>query len=48
MIKSLNNNIDFEAGFEERMSIELEDRVEMAMWSCECDGFKCPGTYTPK
>lgn len=48
MIKSLNTNIDFELEFEERMTMELEDRVEMAMWACDCDGFQCSGTYTPK
>lgn len=41
MIKSLNSNIKIDESFEERLSIELEDRVEMSLWGCECNGFTC-------
>ncbi|WP_163192124.1 hypothetical protein [Clostridium thermarum] len=48
MIKSVNYNINIDENFEERLAVELDERVEMGTWHCECDGFQCAGPYSGK
>ncbi|WP_163192150.1 hypothetical protein [Clostridium thermarum] len=48
MIKPLNTNINVNESFEERLAVELEERQEMSLWGCDCNGFTCTSTNNAK